>query len=169
MIIKLYDLAVATRKYTVHGEEKTSWLNIGSILQGDKQPFMMIKAYFNPAGIARKENSESIMVSLFTPKDSNGDSGFCWTRNVGSKLYDVCAGTRRYTSNGQEKTAYENIGAIIMSENRPYMMLKAHFNPAAIQRKESSESITLSHFKPKQQDEPNYGGNYTPFDNIEPY
>ena len=54
-----------------------------------------------------------------------------------------------------------------MSENRPYMMLKAHFNPAAIQRKEGSESITLSLFRPKQQD--SYGDNYTPFDNIEPY
>ena len=167
MITKLYDLAVATRKYTVNGEEKTSWLNIGSILQGDNQPFMMLKAYFNPAGIARKENSESILVSLFAPKDSTGNGGFCWTSNVGIKLYDVCVGTRRYTSNGQEKTAYENIGAVIMSDNRPYMMLKAHFNPAAIQRKEGSESITLSLFKPKQQD--SYGDNYTPFDNIEPY
>ena len=29
-------------------------------------------------------------------------------------------------------------------------MLKAHFNPAAIQRKEGSESIIISMFKPKQ-------------------
>lgn len=168
MITKLYDMCVATRKYTVNGEEKTSWLNVGSILQGDKQPFMMLKAYFNPAGIARKENSESILVSLFAPKESTGDNGFCWTRNAGSKLYDVCAGTRRYTSNGQEKTAYENIGAIIMSEKTPYLMLKAHFNPAAIQRKEGSESITVSLFRPKTPQQDSYDAYSSNYDNI-PY
>ncbi len=158
-MIRLYDLCVATRRYTHNGEEKAVWLNIGSILQGDKDPFMMLKAYFNPAGITRKENSESIAVSMFTPKDSTYDYDiFCWTSSQYAKLYDLCVGTRRYTSNGQEKTAWENVGAIMMGDNHPYLMLKAHFNPAAITRKEGSESIAISLFKPKREGQDSYGG-----------
>ena len=68
-----------------------------------------------------------------------------------AKLFDLCVATRRFTdNNGNEKTAWENIGAIMEKEpGKPYMMLKAHFNPAAIQRKEGSESILVSMFKPK--------------------
>ncbi len=152
-MIKIYDLAVVTRKYTKDGQEKSNWLNIGSIIQGDNNPFIMLKAYFNPAGIARKENSESILVSMFTPKDSNYSyDNFCWSNTTGTKLYDMCVGTRKYTAGGQEKTAYENIGVILMSEKNPYIMLKAHFNPAAIARKEGSESIVVSLFRPKEKD-----------------
>ena len=147
---KLYDLAVVTHKYTKDGQEKSSWLNIGSLFQGENNPFIMLKAYFNPAGIARKDGSESILVSMFTPKDSSSDySSFCGSAGNGSKLYDLAVGTRKYTVNGQEKTAWENVGVIIMGDKNPYMMLKAHFNPAAIQRKEGSESITVSLFRPK--------------------
>ena len=150
-MIKLYDLAVVTRKYTKDGQEKSNWLNVGSIIQGDNSPFMMLKAHFNPAGLSRKENSESIVVSLFTPKDSNYSyDNFCWTQQVGKKLYDLCVGTRKYTKDGQDKTVWENVGVIIMGEKAPYVMLKAHFNPAAIQRKEGSESISISLFKPKE-------------------
>ena len=152
---KLYDLAVVTRKYTKDGQEKANWLNIGSIFMGDNNPFIMLKAHFNPAGLTRKENSESILVSMFTPKDSSYSyDNFCWTQIIGRKLYDLCVGTRKYTVNGQEKTVWENVGAIIMGEKNPYLMLKAHFNPAAIQRKEGSESIVISMFKPKDKSQP---------------
>ena len=164
-MVKLYDLCVVTRKYVKDGQEKNNWLNVGSIIQGDNNPFMMLKAHFNPAGITRKDGAESIVVSLFTPKDSNYSyDNFCWSSTAGTKLYDVLVGTRRYTSrDGQEKTAWENVGAIIMGEKAPYMMLKAHFNPAAIQRKEGSESISLSLFKPKPKDAPqdSYSGGYS--------
>ena len=167
-MIKLYDLAVVTRKYTKDGQEKSNWLNIGSIIQGDNSPFMILKAHFNPAGLSRKENSESIVVSLFTPKDSNYSyDNFCWTQQVGKKLYDVCVGTRKYTKDGQDKTVWENVGVIIMGEKNPYLMLKAHFNPAAIQRKEGSESISVSLFKAKersQQDSDDYYGSTSSYD-----
>ena len=70
---KLYDLAVVTSKFTTrNGEEKSRWENIGAIWEnatGNK--FIMLKASFNPAGIARKEGSDSIVVSLFPPKQRN--------------------------------------------------------------------------------------------------
>ncbi len=150
-MIKLYDLAVVTRKYSVNGEDKSSWLNIGSLFQGDNNPFLMLKAHFNPAGIARKNNSESILVSMFTPKDSNYSyDNFCWDNTAGKKLYDLAVGTRKYTKNGEDKTVWENVGVIIMGDKNPYLMLKAHFNPAAIQRKEGNESILISLFKAKE-------------------
>ena len=66
------------------------------------------------------------------------------------KLFDLCVPTRKYKSKGQEKTNWENIGALIQNDDgKKFIMLKAHFNPAAIQRKEGSESIVISMFAPK--------------------
>ena len=66
-----------------------------------------------------------------------------------NKLYDLCVATRTYKSNGQDKTNWENVGAILQNDDgKKFIMLKAHF--AAIQRKEGSESIVISMFKPKQ-------------------
>ena len=68
-----------------------------------------------------------------------------------NKLYDLCVATRTYKSNGQDKTNWENVGALLQTDDgKKFIMLKAHFNPAAIQRKEGSESIIISMFKPKQ-------------------
>ena len=68
-----------------------------------------------------------------------------------TKLYDLCVATRHYKdTSGNDKAVWENIGSILKNEDgKTFMMLKAHFNPAAIQRKEGS-----SMFPPKsrQQD-----------------
>ena len=78
-----------------------------------------------------------------------------------TKLYDLCVATRHYKDNlGNEKALWENIGTILKNEDgKVFMMLKAHFNPAAIQRKEGSESILVSMFAPK----PKNGGNTQDF------
>ena len=154
---KLYDLCVSTRKYTDKtGNEKSFWENVGTVFEKDDgKAFIVLKAHFNPAGIQRKEGSESVVISLFKPKnDNNNYSSFCWANVKGSKLYDLCVATRKYKDKtGNEKNVWENIGAIIAGENNPYLMLKAHFNPAGIQRKEGSESIVVSLFKPKSKQE----------------
>ena len=158
MATKLYDLAVVTRKYTDSaGQEKNVWENVGAILQADGEPYMMLKAHFLPAAIARKEGSESILVSLFVPKDSSNPecySAFNYDDTAGHRLYDLAVGTRRWqTQTGEQKTSWLNVGAVIQGkEGRPYMMLKAHFNPAGITRKDGSESILVSLFKPKAKD-----------------
>ena len=73
---KLYDLCVATRHYKDNsGNDKAVWENIGSILKNeDGRTFMMLKAHFNPAGIQRKDGSESILVSMFPPKARQQES-----------------------------------------------------------------------------------------------
>ena len=164
---KLYDLCVATRRYTdKEGNEKNAYENIGAILETEEsKTYMMLKAHFNPAGINRKEGSESIVVSMFQPQNTNADyASFCWSTFKGRKLYDLCVATRKYTYNGQEKTMWANIGAIISSDKHPFMMLKAHFNPAAITRKEGSESILVNLFQPKSKQDNSGNNDYQNFD-----
>lgn len=68
---KLYDLAVKTGNYTNRaGEDKIKWENVGSIIEtknGGK--VILLKRSFNPAGVPCKENDDSIMLSMFTPKE----------------------------------------------------------------------------------------------------
>lgn len=159
MATKLYDLAVATRKYTDRdGKEKSVWENVGAILQADGEPYMMLKAHFLPAAIARKDGSESILVSLFQPKDSVPSTAFNYDTTTGHRLYDLAVAVRRWENQqGEQKTSWFNAGAIIQGkDSRPYMMLKAHFNPAGVARKEGSESILVSLFKPKAKQEDSY-------------
>lgn len=76
MATKLYDLAVSTSKYKDrNGQEKSRWENVGAMWQGkDEQgndyTFIMLKATFNFAALPRKENSDSVRVSLFKPKEN---------------------------------------------------------------------------------------------------
>ena len=73
---KLYDLAVVVSKYSARdGQEKSRWENIGALFENnDGRKFIMLKATFNPAAIARKDGSDSIAVSLFTPKKRNDNN-----------------------------------------------------------------------------------------------
>ena len=155
MSTKLYDLAVVTRRYKDRdGKEKALYENVGAILRADGEPYMMLKAHFLPAAIQRKDGSESIVVSLFAPKDSTPDFSFNYDSTAGHKLYDLAVATRRWqTQNGEQRTSWLNVGAVMQGkDSRPYVMLKAHFNPAGIQRKDGSESIVISLFKPKAKD-----------------
>lgn len=72
---KKYDLAVKTGSYQKDGETKNRYKNIGAVFQGDDGPFIMLDATFNPAGVPRKEGSDSIMVSCFAPRDNQGNGG----------------------------------------------------------------------------------------------
>ncbi len=72
MARKLYDAVVVTGTYTnSNGEEKKRYENVGSVFEGDKGPFLVLKRTFNPAGAPFREGSDSIMVSLFEPQQDN--------------------------------------------------------------------------------------------------
>jgi hypothetical protein len=68
---KLYDLAVKTGSYTnQNGETKHRWQNIGAVIQGtDGGQYMMLAKWFNPAGVPDERGGESILISMFEPKD----------------------------------------------------------------------------------------------------
>lgn len=71
-IRKVKDLAVVTGTYQSNGETKKRYANVGALMEGDNGQFLMLNAHFNPAGVPRKEGSESILVSMFDPRDQNG-------------------------------------------------------------------------------------------------
>jgi hypothetical protein len=71
---KLKDLAVVTGSYTnSSGEQKNRYLNIGVMMSGnDGGSYLMLHRHVNLAGLPFKEGSESILVSMFDPKERDG-------------------------------------------------------------------------------------------------
>lgn len=72
---KLYDLAVKTGSYTdQQGNAKGRWQNVGAVMQNnDGGKFIMLAKWFNPAGVPDERGGESILLSMFEPKDANGN------------------------------------------------------------------------------------------------
>lgn len=66
----MYDIVATTGSYVNRdGEEKRNYQKVGAVFKGDKGPFIVFKAWFNPAAVQREEGSDSIFLSLFEPKD----------------------------------------------------------------------------------------------------
>ena len=69
---------------------------------------------------------------------------------MNKKLYDIRVSVGKYTKNGQEKSHYVTIGSVWKTDkNYIFGTLAAYFNPAAIERKEGSDSIFFSLVEPK--------------------
>ncbi len=67
------------------------------------------------------------------------------------KVYNLAVPTGEYTSDNGKKTSWEIVGAVYKNNKGGFFMtLKAHFNPAAIERQEKSDSIIISMFPPKK-------------------
>lgn len=71
---KIKDLCVKTGSYTDRtGTEKANWANIGAVFQGDdNKKWILLNRDFNPAGVPYKEGGNSIIVSMFDPKEKDG-------------------------------------------------------------------------------------------------
>jgi len=75
--VKLYDLSVATGKYTdrTTGKEKNRWKTIGSVMQNeDGGKYLLIDRIFNPGGLPETLDKngnprDSVIVSMYEPKD----------------------------------------------------------------------------------------------------
>lgn len=81
MAKKLYDLAVKTGEYQdrATGQTKGRWQNVGAVMQADDgNKFIMLSKWFNPAGVpdlnGKGATSESILLSMFAPKDQQGQA-----------------------------------------------------------------------------------------------
>ncbi|RLD19117.1 MAG: hypothetical protein DRI69_09060 [Bacteroidetes bacterium] len=74
MANKLYDVVAKTGSYQKDGETKNRYLNIGSIMEGEHGPYMIMERTFNPAGLPNPEDRSSLILSLFKPKEKDGAS-----------------------------------------------------------------------------------------------
>lgn len=67
---KKYDAVVKTGSYTINGEEKGRFLNVGSVMVNDKgEPFLILNRTFNPAGVPNPDGRDSVIVSFYEPRD----------------------------------------------------------------------------------------------------
>ena len=71
MTHKVADLAVKTGEYQKDGETKGRYENVGSLMQGDKGHFLILKRTFNPAGVPNPDDKDSVIVSCFEQQSSN--------------------------------------------------------------------------------------------------
>ena len=63
---KVYALAVKI------GEK--NWLNVGAVLEKDDGGrFIILGRTFNPAGVPNPDNKSSLIISMFEPKQKDGD------------------------------------------------------------------------------------------------
>ena len=67
-----------------------------------------------------------------------------------TKKYDIVCKTGEYTNNqGETKGQWKNVGAVMVGDNGPFIMMDKTFNPAGLDSGGRS-SILLSLFEPKQ-------------------
>ena len=73
---KKYDLVVKVGEYTDgQGQTKGRFKNVGVMMEGQNGPYILLDRTFNPAGVGGNDGRESIIVSLYEPKqDGNQPS-----------------------------------------------------------------------------------------------
>jgi len=86
---KKFDLVVKVGEYTDgQGQTKGRFKNVGVMMEGDKGPYILLDRTFNPAGVGGNEGRESIIVSLYEPKDGAGQQGST-AKSGGYKAQDL--------------------------------------------------------------------------------
>jgi hypothetical protein len=87
---KKYDLVVKVGEYTDgQGQTKGRFKNVGVMMDGDKGPYLLLDRTFNPAGVGGNEGRESIIVSLYEPKDGAGQQQATAAKSGGYKASDL--------------------------------------------------------------------------------
>ena len=69
------------------------------------------------------------------------------------KLYDLAVKAGSYSGkDGNERAIWLNIGAVWQgNDDTKFMLIKAWFNPAAIERKSGSDSVNVAMFEPRDE------------------
>ena len=66
---KKYDIAVKTGSYQdSQGEKKNRYQNIGSMMQGDNGPYLLLDPLVNLAAVPREPGKDRVICSLFEPR-----------------------------------------------------------------------------------------------------
>lgn len=75
MAKKLKDLVVKTGEYEHNGETKGRYKTVGAIMENDDGgKFIMLDRTFNPAGVPNPQNRDTVIVSMFDPRDKDGNA-----------------------------------------------------------------------------------------------
>lgn len=76
MAHKTHDLCIKTGSYTDrNGQQKGRYQTVGALMAGDDgRAFIILEAWFNPAGVERQPGRSSIIISAFEPKQAEADS-----------------------------------------------------------------------------------------------
>lgn len=73
---KVKDLAVKTGSYTVNGETKGRYKNVGSMMKSDDGSyFLLLDKTFNPAGVPGDPDRDNILISVFDLRDDAAAGG----------------------------------------------------------------------------------------------
>lgn len=72
-MIKKYDIVAIVGTYQKDGEAKSKFKNVGAMMEKDGKPFLLLDRTFNPAGVPFQEGRDTILLSLYTPKEKDGD------------------------------------------------------------------------------------------------
>lgn len=68
------------------------------------------------------------------------------------KTHDLAVKIGEYTDKqGNTKGRYQNVGALMMGDKGPFIMLAKWFNPAGVVDSRGGESILISAFEPKKE------------------
>jgi len=66
---KKYDLVVKVGEYTDgQGQTKGRFKNVGVVMDGQNGPYILLDRTFNPAGVGGNDGRESIIISMYEPK-----------------------------------------------------------------------------------------------------
>ena len=68
--MKKYDLCVRMSYTDKNGDNKTSWENVGMMMENGNGPYILIKPWVNFAGFPREEGRSHLIVSLFEHKET---------------------------------------------------------------------------------------------------
>ncbi len=88
--MKKYDLCVRISYTDKNGDTKTSWENVGVMMENGNGPYLLIKPWVNFAGFPRDEGRSHLIVSLFEYKENEQRS------NRNSEREDFSADTQDY-------------------------------------------------------------------------
>ena len=80
--MKKYDLCVKMSYTDKNGDTKTSWENVGVMMENGNGPYILIKPWVNFAGFPREEGRSHLIVSVFEHKETEQRSNMNSEREV---------------------------------------------------------------------------------------
>lgn len=72
-MIKKYDIVATVGTYQKNGETKSRFKSVGAMMEKDGKPFLLLDRTFNLAGLPNPQGKDTVLLSLYEPKDKGSD------------------------------------------------------------------------------------------------